>query len=70
MTLFTVLYFIYMVQTDKLPKIVSKKKKIDLKKFVPLAKRVQKIFKEEAEYFEKYSQKNESYPGRGILASS
>ena len=55
MTLFTVLYFIYMVQTDKLPKIVSKKKKIDLKKFVPLAKRVQKIFKEEAEYLERYS---------------
>ncbi len=56
-----------MVQTDKLPKII-KKKKIDLKKFVPLAKRVQRYLKEEAEYLEKYSKKNADYPGSGFLA--
>lgn len=57
-----------MVQTAKLPKITSKKTKIDLKKFVPLAKRVQKYFIEEAEYLEKYSKKHANNPGSGILA--
>ena len=49
-----------------LPK-VSKKKKIDLKKFVLLAKKVRKSFKEEEEYLEKQARRYENNNSAGFL---
>ncbi len=44
---------------DKLP-IISRKKKIDLKKFEALAKRVKKSFEEENKYREEKISRNEN----------
>lgn len=51
-----------------LPK-VSKKKKIDLKKFVLLAKKVRESFKEEEEYLEKQARRYENNNSAGFLSS-
>lgn len=52
--------------TKNLP-IVKKKKKIDLKKFVSLAKRVKKSFEEEEKYLEKKMRRNENNNSTGFL---
>ncbi len=49
-----------------LPK-VSKKKKIDLKKFVLLAKKVRKSFEEEEKYLEKKARRYEDNNSIGFL---
>lgn len=50
-----------------LPKI-SKKKKIDLKKFVTLAKKVRKSFEEEEKYLEKRMRRYEDNNSAGFLS--
>ena len=47
-----------MKMENKLP-VVKKRKKIDIKKFVALAKKVRKSFEEEARYLEKSRYKDE-----------
>lgn len=49
-----------------LPK-VSKKKKIDLKKFVLLANKVRKSFEEEEKYLEKKTRRDENNNSAGFL---
>lgn len=51
----------------ELPKI-SKKKKIDLKKFVTLAKKVRKSFEEEEKYLEKRMRRYEDNNSAGFLS--
>lgn len=47
--------------------IIKKKKKIDLKKFVSLAKKVKKSFEEEEKYLEKKMRRNENNNSTGFL---
>lgn len=51
-----------------LPK-VSKKKKIDLKKFVLLAKKVRESFEEEEKYLEKQARRYENNNSAGFLSN-
>lgn len=57
---------IYMNTAKDLPK-VSKKKRIDLKKFVLLAKKVRKSFEEEEKYLEKKIRRDENNNSAGFL---
>lgn len=50
--------------------ITTKRKKINLKKFVELAKRVRESFEEEERYLERLRKQNENNPTRGILLNS
>lgn len=47
----------------------KKKKKIDLKKFVTLAKKVRKSFEEEEKYLEEQSRRYEDNHSAGFLSS-
>lgn len=53
---------------NELP-IITKKKKIDLKKLVLLAKKVRKSLEEEERYLEKHSKDENSISGRILLGS-
>lgn len=54
--------------TKDLPKIPIKKK-IDLKKFVSLAKKVKMSFEKEEKYLEKKSTRNENNNSAGFLSN-
>lgn len=49
--------------------IIKQKKKIDLQKFVSLAKRVKKSFEEETKYLEEKAEKNENNNSARFLSS-
>lgn len=51
---------------QKLPKVI-KKKKIDLKKFVSLAKKVRESFEQENEYLKKKVRRDENNNPAGFL---
>lgn len=52
-----------MSEENKLP-VIKKKKKINLKEFVTLAKRVRKYFEEEEEYLRKQRKDEYNNPSR------
>ena len=59
---------IYMNIKRDLPKI-PKKKKIDLKKFVSLAKKVKESFEKEEKFLEKKAARNENNNSAGFLSN-
>ncbi|MBI4097385.1 MAG: hypothetical protein HY428_03140 [Candidatus Levybacteria bacterium] len=58
-----------MTEENKLPLVKVKKKKMNLKEFVALAKRVRKYFEEEEEYLRR-QKTNENSNSSGFLIDS
>ena len=58
-----------MATKNELP-IITKKKRINLKRFVELAKKVRESFEEENRYLEKLRKDDENRSTRGILLNS